>query len=496
MLDSIKQLFEYPHQNGFTTFVLGVLFVLFVYHFLLYFQNKDKVYLYYSLYTFLIFLNQTKFVLADSDSMLISNYKSALNDFHTPIIWAYNTIYFVFGFSFLNLKKYSVKWHTFIFNTIYILFAIILITVTLFLITKNSAYIFEVSYYLIPSLFLLGIVGYYVLFTVKMPLNGYIIIGSLVLYVTSFIGRNYFDFDAFSNNNAANSVFYIGVIIENIIFSLGLGHKQKLILEDKNDSQEKLINQLQENEFLRETVQNQLKQDLALLKEKSKNEKLVTLKETADKELAELKITSLRSQMNPHFIFNSLNAIKLYIINNEKENAVYYLNKFSKLIRRILNASQDKETSLEDEIETTSLYVNIENMRFNNEIDYELTIDKSLNLNATKIPSLILQPFMENALWHGLSAKKGNKKLTLDIKKNGKGNLIFTIEDNGIGRGKSAEIKGNKVHKRESIGLKLTEERLRNFVKDNSRDYKLTFEDLYNEDGVASGTKVILKLYY
>lgn len=101
----------------------------------------------------------------------------------------------------------------------------------------------------------------------------------------------------------------------------------------------------------------------------------------------------LRSQMNPHFIFNSLNSIKLYIINNEKENAVYYLNKFSKLIRKILMASKEKQISLAEELETMKLYINIENIRFSNEINYTTKVSDNIDIESIKVPSLILQPF-------------------------------------------------------------------------------------------------------
>ncbi|MBO6880334.1 histidine kinase, partial [Winogradskyella sp.] len=97
-----------------------------------------------------------------------------------------------------------------------------------------------------------------------------------------------------------------------------------------------------------------------------------------DKQILTIEQDMLRSQMNPHFIFNSLNSIKLYIINNEKENAVYYLNKFSKLIRKILIASKEKETTLHDELETMKLYMNIENIRFDNEIDFNINVDESI----------------------------------------------------------------------------------------------------------------------
>src|SRR5690606_15107994 len=120
-----------------------------------------------------------------------------------------------------------------------------------------------------------------------------------------------------------------------------------------------------------------------------------------EKKIITLEQDMLRNQMNPHFIFNSLNSIKLYIINNEKENAVYYLNKFSKLIRKILVASTEKEITLEDELETMSLYMNIENIRFSNEIDYKVMVDKRIDPSMIKVPSLVLQPFLENAVWHG-----------------------------------------------------------------------------------------------
>jgi len=213
-----------------------------------------------------------------------------------------------------------------------------------------------------------------------------------------------------------------------------------------------------------------------------------------EKRFIKLEQTALRSQMNPHFIFNSLNSIKLYIIDNEKENAVYYLNKFSKLIRKILSATKEKKTTLIDEIETMKLYLNIENIRFENSINYSFIIDKNLNINTIKIPSLILQPFLENAIWHGLSSKKDNKNIVLTFKKEKNSYLIITIEDNGIGRKKSAEIKEKKIHKRESIGIQLTEDRLENFSKYFKNDFAIDFIDLYDNNQKPTGTKVVLKI--
>lgn len=212
-----------------------------------------------------------------------------------------------------------------------------------------------------------------------------------------------------------------------------------------------------------------------------------------DKHILTLEQDMLRSQMNPHFIFNSLNSIKLYIINNEKENAVYYLNKFSKLIRKILMASKEKETSLNDELETMKLYMNIENIRFSNEIDFNINVDESINTAITKVPSLVLQPFLENALWHGLSSKSENKKIDLNVINNVSGYITVEIIDNGIGRIASRKINNMKKLKRKSVGIDLTKARLANFSEAFSNSYTLEIEDLYHNK-TPSGTKIILKI--
>ncbi len=202
----------------------------------------------------------------------------------------------------------------------------------------------------------------------------------------------------------------------------------------------------------------------------------------------------LRSQMNPHFIFNSLNSIKLYIINNEKENAVYYLNKFSKLIRKILMASSEKEISLEDELDTMQLYMNIENIRFSNEIDFQIKIEKHINTTQIKLPSLILQPFLENAIWHGLSSKKDNKHILLEVYRTDNNFITIAITDNGIGRKESNQINQEKILKRKSVGIAITKARLANFSKGYTNDFKIGIKDLYDSEQHPIGTTVIVEI--
>jgi len=197
-----------------------------------------------------------------------------------------------------------------------------------------------------------------------------------------------------------------------------------------------------------------------------------------EKKVLSLEQNMLRSQMNPHFLFNSLNSIKLYIINNDKKNAVHYLNKFSKLVRRILEGSSLKEISLAEELETAELYLNIENIRFSDEINFEVDIAENIDAEQVKIPSLVLQPFLENAIWHGLSSKEGEKRIWLNAYNYDKYHIAIDIIDNGVGRNASQKIKENRVLKRKSVGIDITTERLANFSKDYQNDFEVAIEDL------------------
>jgi tetratricopeptide (TPR) repeat protein len=212
-----------------------------------------------------------------------------------------------------------------------------------------------------------------------------------------------------------------------------------------------------------------------------------------EKEYLALEQRMMRSQMNPHFIFNSLNSIKLYIINNEKDKAVYYLNKFSKLIRTILATSKEKDITLKEELDTMELYMNIENIRFSNKIRFSLEIEEDVPIKDIKLPSMILQPFIENAIWHGLSAKEGLKRIELKVSRIADNRIEISVEDNGIGRIMSKEIKDKKTLKNRSVGIDLTKQRLQNYFKGQDAEHVLEIVDLYKGDEPA-GTKVVLKI--
>jgi sensor histidine kinase YesM len=461
---------------------------------MLYFQHKDKTYLYYSLYTFLIFSSH---IIDAYDSFLMEIMPDAilfgLGKIDYYLTWSYNIVYFIFAFTFIDIKSESTKWYKRIFYPVYVLFGLTFLFELAYLITGDFRFIINGNYIFLALIVPLAIVSYYPLLKSKSPIKNYIVIGAFVLFITSITAEMIFRLGLTEpGNQISYSIFYIGLIIENMFFSLGLGQKQKLILQEKNESQAKLILQLRENENLKQTINEQLALEVSSLSKQVEIDRLDSINAKYEKELAELKVSLLRSQMNPHFIFNSLNSIKLYIINNEKENAVYFLNKFSKLIRKILASTRQKQVSLADEIETMELYINIENIRFENAIRYKIDVQEDISLETVKIPCLLIQPFIENAIWHGLSPKKGEKELVIKISKKGDTHIQIQVIDNGVGREQSELYNEKKLHKKKSVGIVLTKERLKSFYKNHRNKYSINYQDLDKEN--QSGT-VLIPLY-
>lgn len=199
-----------------------------------------------------------------------------------------------------------------------------------------------------------------------------------------------------------------------------------------------------------------------------------------------LALKSLRIQMNPHFIFNALNSINNFIVKNDELNANKYLARFSKLMRSILNNSEQDFIPLEKEIEILELYLQIEHMRFPDKFDYQLTIDENVNIEAFSIPPMIIQPYIENAVWHGLRYLETDGKLRVDMTME-EDLLKVVIEDNGIGRTKSMELKTKNQRDTESKGIKNTQGRLEILAKIYKKQIRQKITDLYKN---GQGTKV------
>jgi hypothetical protein len=209
-------------------------------------------------------------------------------------------------------------------------------------------------------------------------------------------------------------------------------------------------------------------------------------------EMSKIELKALRSQMNPHFIFNSLNSIQHYIFNTRSEEAIKYLSKFARLVRIILNNSERPTVTVGDDIEALRLYLELEQMRFEEKFDYEIIVDDDVDPDYDIMPPLLMQPYVENAILHGLNPKPVKGKLTINL--HSKNNfLICTITDNGIGREKAAEIRRTMPLKNyKSLGMKITEDRLKILNEINNSQLSVTITDLKDANNQPLGTRVEL----
>lgn len=207
---------------------------------------------------------------------------------------------------------------------------------------------------------------------------------------------------------------------------------------------------------------------------------------TANKTIGELKLMALRSVMNPHFIFNALNSIQFFIAKNDRFNAINYLSTFSKLIRGILNNSVSNKVKLAEEIELIKLYVNLEQLRFENKFEFILSISPALETEYIEIPSLLIQPYVENAILHGLYNKPTNGTLKISVRED-KDFVVFEIEDDGVGREAAQKLRQQNFPQHKSMGTVLTEERLKLINMEGKASYEII--DLF-EGEKSSGTLV------
>ena len=199
---------------------------------------------------------------------------------------------------------------------------------------------------------------------------------------------------------------------------------------------------------------------------------------------------SLRAQMNPHFIFNSLNSIENFIMQNDKMAASEYLNKFAKLIRIILDSSRTELIPFSKSLEGIKLYVELEQLRFNNKFIFKINVDPQLLNGDYQVPSLLAQPYIENAILHGL-AQSESESLCLNLAAKLQDEyIIYTIIDNGIGRELSREFNSSNRPGHESVGLKLIEERINIFNHQQNSDGGVVITDLYDDNHQPAGTRI------
>ncbi len=220
--------------------------------------------------------------------------------------------------------------------------------------------------------------------------------------------------------------------------------------------------------------------------------KRVEQKAGLQQRMNELKMTALKAQMNPHFIYNALNSIQALVAEGKEDEAIHYIGSFSRLLRQVLEQAESNVISLERELEMLDRYIGLEKLRLSITFNYTLDIDDAINTSAEKIPPLTLQPFVENALWHGLNKKEGEKLLRIAITAN-ESWLFINIHDNGIGRNTAKLSAKKQPDHTTSKGITITQNRMADFNQ-TTEPLPVMIEDLFDEKGLASGTCIRLQL--
>ena len=479
---------ENSNENGFGFLVITVLFYLFIFFLIQYFQHKKRFYLLYSLYTLINGIGLLKYI----DGVFFSDFfdtvagKSFVQWSHYPSQLFGTMLFTYFILEIMQLKSSYPKTIKII-NYYFLVLGVVYLTLwSLYVIDRGS---FLIDYFhavvFIPLGYLVFFWVFYLVYKQKIAIKRYILSGMLVLAITYFI-IFFYSFQNLAANSQTLYIFYIGILIESLLFALAIGLEQKIVYDEKAVVQEKYIKQLEENHTIKESINRTLSEELSQTRfeieditaeaQRERTEKL-TMK--FENKFSQLRLNAIRSQMSPHFIFNALNSIKSYFIENNREKAIFYLTKFSKLIRSILESSRKEQISLQEELEILKMYVEIESDRFKNDIDFSIDVKDEIALEEVQVPALILQPFIENAIWHGLSTKKGNKLLSLHIERGKTAEtLTIKIKDNGVGRKVTQARNAENSFKKQSLGFTLVRDRLDLFSKKVGRPYQFTIQDL------------------
>lgn len=427
------------------SWIRGGLFVLFIYHLLIFFQNRSKLYLFYSFYL----LALTIYLLGDIAIGWFSEFYKYINFSIQFLAYA---AYIAFARNLLETRTHLIKWDRyFAIETMSLLIlAPIFVLIQIFM---GYEYQIKAFTLVIPLLTIFTLISYYIVLTrIKDNFSKYFVAGSLIYLILAnisfleiFIGHEYF------HKLGVQPMFfvYLGAILQSIIFSIIIGLTIKRVEQRSKNAEVRLAIKL--------------------------------------KEMEELKMVALQSQMNPHFLFNSLNSINNFVLKNEVEKASDYITKFSKLIRVILNSSSSPTSSLSEELNILALYVKLEQMRVTGGFDYIVNVDQNLNLDKIKVPSMFLQPFIENSIWHGIMKIEGEKSIELTVKEDN-GSVLCIVLDNGIGINKAKQI-SHMSQKRRFFGAEATENRIRMMYQ--NKDVYIVTKDISSKD--KTGTQVSIK---
>ncbi|GAA4455313.1 hypothetical protein GCM10023189_23050 [Nibrella saemangeumensis] len=479
---------------GAMAMMLGGLLLMGGYALFQYRLTRDKAFLYYSLYTgvagcFLIVLANPRFQLGLTPA--------ALPFLGHPVTLTFTHLlglmYALFLTNLLAVPRQQPKlWRAIQFMMI----VLTLLQVAEFIQAFTGTWITSNALFLlidtVPAL-LMGLI--LILATVRSDtkLKPYLLTGQISLYFIAIspVHGTYFLENVSPEANVFLNYppFYmmLGLCVELFCFALALAYRSKLVEEEKNQLQESFARKL-ETELDART--REVEEQSQLLEQQH----IRQLKLDFDQQLAEIQMTALRAQMNPHFIFNCLNSIQLYTTNNNAAKASDYLNRFSQLIRLVLENSRSERVTLSNELEALRLYLEMEAMRFKDKLRFTIETDPELDSDLIEIPPLLLQPYVENAIWHGLMHKPEGGHVQVNVEPVETDCLRITITDDGIGRAKAAELKSKSATRHKSFGMKMTGERISLINRLYQTQTQVQVHDLVDAYGQAAGTEVVLEI--
>ena len=431
-------------------FLMGTFLLISFYAFFQYALNKNLAYLLYGLFSFFCLLGFLQSALEIYWSNFLYDYKISHAHFEWRLLFMVgHTCQVIFYLVFFNLKPQNFNFYKYyigLLNAQIILISIYTVAIALqlpnnYLLVMSSIYSFIILFGGMISLYFIAVAR-------RGTVTNIILIGTISLAVCYFISIFLLNSEE-GNYPLDRFVFSVGTFVEIIFFWISLAVRDK---ETERDMQR----------FKTAALSNEIK--------------------------------ALRSQMNPHFIFNCLNSLNLYILENHIDQASDYLQRFSKLIRLVLENSRLERIPLKNEIEALKLYMDLETMRFKNKLRFFIEIDESVEPEMVNVPPLLFQPFIENSIWHGLMHKLEGGSIHLKISQPDDNILQAEIIDDGIGRAAASEIKSKSATLKKSFGMKVTNERIAAINQIYNIQAKVEIIDLFDEKKLPNGTKVIITI--
>lgn len=486
-------------QERWLRFVLplmaGMLLLISMFGLFQFYLLRDKTFLYYFIYAFAAFLLSFYWV---EDRIYLSFLSPAMrrmsDSFLLAIVLA-GYVFFVEGM--LHIAEYFPRlWRLLKVLLLIVAMQAIISFIELF-ITNHFLFNSDVYYAYLQGIPFIVISIVLLIATIKSssPVKRFIVAGLSSLTLFFFLPFWSFFFNSFHHlpHSIASIVdygpffFMFGITIEAFCFAFALAYRTKLVTEEKNNLQLEYAAQL-ENELKIRTAEFHKQNEII------EAQKITQLQTEFEHKISETEMTALRAQMNPHFIFNCLNSIKLYTLENDSAAASEYLTKFSQLIRLVLENSRSEKVTLEKELQTLTLYIEMEAMRFKNKVRYTIEVANDIDISYIEIPPLLIQPYVENAIWHGLMQKKEGGLIRIDISLAAFNLLHIEISDNGVGRKLSQEYKSKSVTTKKSFGMKMTSERMQLINQVYQTNTSVEIIDETDEQNNACGTKVIIEI--